>query len=498
MVAVGGHVMRLHLVVLLPLVLAACSSAQDSTDAGLGDAALGNDAATTNDSAVTNDASDANIDGGSGGGLAASPMFGFSESSTSPGSWPNVTYGMQRFWDSPPLQWPSINTAPGVFDFSNLDADLALAYTKGTLEGLYTLARTPPWATSAPTDSSCNYATASSGGGNGECDAPADLNADGSGTNATWKAWIAAIATHVNDPTYLQTHAHIRYWEAWNEPDTKAFWSGSIAQLARLVEDLNCIVTGRGVVHESGDGTATTCTASPIDATAQIVMPAAHALSSALVYGQNELYCTATPTGYELPCPNPPNAIAAAVDIVNFHMKPGSEVETVMKLYVSNIKGILQPAELAKPLWDGESQYSTYGFAAPYTDPDLAASYMPRFYLINWSVGISGNAWYSEAQAPTTVQPSTQQTYNWLVGSALTSPCAANGTVWSCTITKSAKPYLVMWDTAQTCSNGSCTTTSQAVPSQWSTYQDMTTASAPMTISGNAVSLGIKPVVLAE
>ncbi|MGA7220428.1 MAG: hypothetical protein WBX38_19085 [Candidatus Sulfotelmatobacter sp.] len=438
-------------------------------------------------------------------------FFGFSESDTNGGGWPSASYNMQRFWDSPPLQWPSLNPSSGVFTFTNLDTDLALAYSEGATQGMYTLARTPPWASSHPTDSSCNYTTGI-GGGEGECDAPSDLNSNGSGANAIWKAWVTAIATHVNSPGYISNHAHIKYWEIWNEPDTKAFFAGSIAQLARLTEDADCIITGRGVIHQNGNGSATPCTATPIDPTAQIVMASAHAKTVALTYGQNELYCnnTAGIPSYQFPCPNPPNAIAAAVDIINFHMKPGNESgnncpapipctpESAMQWYISNIQGILQPAELAKPLWDGEAQYSSSGFSGTYNTPDLAASFMPRFYLLNWSLGLSGMAWYSaSSQAePSAAVASYQQTYNWLSGAILTSPCAAAGTLWSCEITNSGTPYLIMWDTSQTCSSGSCSTANRSVGKQWSHYRDMTTASTPVAISGNIVPVGIKPVLI--
>jgi hypothetical protein len=451
-----------------------------------------------------------------------STFFGFTENNTAASNFPTVNYGMQRFWDSPPLQWPSINTASGVFDFTNLDANLAQAYSNGITAILYTLARTPPWASSNPTDTTCAYTTASSGGGDGECDAPYDLNADGSGTNATWKAWITAIAGHVNATGYCTgagaTHACIKYWEIWNEPDTWAdadnrFWAGTFAQLARLTEDANCIITGRGVIHQSGNGTATACTATAIDPTAKIVMASGHAKTVALTFAQNQLYCNNTTgiPGGELPCPNPANATAAAVDIINFHMKPGNETgnncpaptpctpESAMRWYISNIQGILQSAELAKPLWDGEAAYSDEGFTGAYSDPDMASSFMPRYYLIDWSLGISGMAWYTwdELEAmPAEVETSYEQTYAWLTGEVLTSPCAAAGTVWSCGITKPGTPYLVMWDTAQSCSGGSCTTGNQTVGSQWTQYQDMTTASTPIAISGHIVPVGIKPVVL--
>src|SRR5258706_493172 len=191
---------------------------------------------------------------GGGGALPPSTLFGFTDTSTSVKKFPTASYGMQRFWDSPPLQWPSINTASGIYDFTNLDTELATGYTNGVTEGMYTLARTPPWASSNPADTSCHYTTAASGGGLGECDAPSDLNSDGTGSNAIWKAWITAIATHVNGSTYLQSHAHVKYWEILNQPDNQPLWSGSFAQLARLTEDANCIITGRGVIHESGNG----------------------------------------------------------------------------------------------------------------------------------------------------------------------------------------------------------------------------------------------------
>jgi hypothetical protein len=445
--------------------------------------------------------------------VAPTTLFGFTENNTAAGNWPSTSYSAQRFWDSPPLQWPGINTAAGAFDFTSLDAVLAQAYANGAMESMYTLARTPPWATSGPNDTSCDYPAGTSNGGNGECDPPSDLNADGSGANAIWKEWITAIAGHVNDAVYLQSHAHIKYWEIWNEPDTQVSWSGSIAQLARLTEDANCIITGRGVVHQSGNGSAAVCTATAIDPNARIVMASAHAKVPALTYGQNELYCNNTSgiPSYELPCPNPANAIASAVDIINFHMKPGNEsgnncpaptpctAEATMQWYVANIEGILQAAEKAKPLWDGEAAYSTGGFTGAYADGDMAASFMPRFYLVNWTLGISAMAWYTWdelATEPAEVETAYEQTYSWLGNSSLVSPCSAAGTVWSCTIAKNGIPYLILWDTAQSCGGGICTTANQTVGAQWIQYRDMTAASDAANIVGHTVAVGIKPVLL--
>jgi hypothetical protein len=455
--------------------------------------------------------------------LPISPFFGFNMTNTASSNFPTVTYGMQRFWDSPPLQWPSINTAAGTFSFTNLDTALATAYSAGEREAFYTLSRTPSWITSDPSDTLCHDQLPAVGGGPGQCYPPTDLNSDGTGTNATWKAWITKIASHANgqdgNPTYLTNHAHIRYWEIWNEPDASAYWSGSFAQLARLTEDARCILLGsqggRNVIHQSGNGSATACTATPIDPTAVIIMSSGHATSAdVLTYAQNQLYCNNVSgiPSYELPCPNPTNAIANAVDVINFHMKPGNStgnhcpapstpctVETAMATYVASIDAFLQPNELIKPLWDGEMSYAIAGFTTPYTDPDMASSLFPRMYLTNWSLGIVGSAWYSwdnlKAQG-TQVQVAYQQTANYLSGAALTSPCTPVGTVYSCQIYQNGHSYLILWDNSKSCSGGSCTTGNVTVSNQWLTYQDMTSVSTPITIVANTVPVGIKAVIL--
>ena len=492
-------------------------------------------------------------------GISASPMFGFTETSTKKGvAVPSVSYGMQRFWDSSYMQWPSISTCPSydsngtvcnpktnppTYVWTNLDTMLANDYSKGVTEAMYTLARTPSWASASPNDStSCHDTGNSTGQGNGQCYPPNDLSADGSGTNAIWKDWVTQLATHANDSSYLTgktKHAHIRYYEIWNEPDgtcnptSQCFFKGSFAQLARLTEDARCIILGsqggKNVIHEKGDGSATPCTATAIDPTALIIMSSTHAKDGQSVeYTQNELYCSSTSdlTGnraYQLPCPNPKDATAAAIDVINVHMKPGNEgtttshcgpagkslcsVETGMQMYVADIQAVLKPAELAKPFWDGEASYCPSGFTdsncTSYSNKDLAASFFPRFYLMSWSLGISGVAFYDwdelTSQAGTQGENSMQQTINWLQGSTLTSPCTAAGTVWSCTITKAGVQYGIIWDSSQTCTgaSGNCTTKSQTVASCWGHSQDMTAESTAAPIGKSlTVQVGIKPLLL--
>lgn len=460
------------------------------------------------------------------GAQVTARFFCFTQNKTAAANFPTWgSFGCQRIWDSPPLQWPSINTSSGVFNFSSLDAMLAQDYQNGVTQVLYDLWRTPTWASSAPTDTtSCHDNGSASGQGPGECYPPNDLASDGSGPNAIWTAWVTAIATHVNNPDYLNgtgawaahgancaqatpcKHAHIAYWEAVNEPDEpctaiqQCFYKGSLAQLARLVEDTRTFVKA-------------------IDPTALILMPPTHAKNSqALGYTQNELYCnkTAGIPSYQLPCPAPGNALAQAIDVVVVHMKPGDEtgntcpvptpctVESAMAMYASSIRALLQPREAALPFWDGEATYSPSGFTAPYTNanPGNQASFFPRFYMTLLSQGITLSAFYTSdsisSQSGAIGQTATAQAAKWLVGSTLT-PCTASGTVWSCNFTDGAgAAHLAIYDTAQLCTGATCPTSSVNVDASWTTFQDMTAASTPSNITGHAVSVGIKPLVLSR
>lgn len=449
--------------------------------------------------------------------------------------YPQVTYGVQRFWDSPPFQWQTLQTAACAditacangYDKNNMasfDAYLAQLLTNGVTEAIYTMARTPYFITSGQNDTSCNYSTVA----NGACDRPSDLNADGSGTNQTFRMWYAFFASRLNDPTYLTTHAHVRYWEIWNEPDTAAFWgdgsggAGSYAALVRMTEDMRCMLTGNGVVHNYGANGPVPCAqaglpATGIDPSALILMPSYHAEPASLTQMQNFLYCTSTSRN----C-NTGSAGAAAVDVINMHMKPGAvctpngagtnctaatSVEPAYAGYIANVQSYLQAAELAKPIWDDEASYAPSGFAAPYTDADMAASWIPRFLLVGWSLGVQSHDWYTwdkGLNAYPLAVTAWDTTASWIAGATLSAPCQAVGSsqVFSCTIDKGGTSYEILWDASQSCSGGSCTTNPYAVGAGFKTYADIA-GNAPQNVGSctgcksDEVPLGVKPLLLA-
>ena len=60
----------------------------------------------------------------------------------------------------------------------------------------------------------------------------------------------------------------------------------------------------------------------------------------------------------------------------------------------------------------------------------MAASYVPRYLMMAWSLGVSNITWYPWDGIGLSSQPlavtAWSQTYDWLVGSTLTTPCLGN------------------------------------------------------------------------
>jgi len=148
-------------------------------------------------------------------------------------------------------------------------------------------------------------------------------------------------------------------------------------------------------------------------------------------------------------------------------------------------------------------------------DPDMEAAFVARFEIMNWATGLTRAYWYEwdnpaygTLWSPTSIngcstiftsgyvcKPGSayQQVYDWLLGSTL-GACSVTGTVWTCTLTQSSGSIAeIIWDTSQSCNNGSCTTSQQSVPSVYVSYGDLT--GARYSISGT-VPVSIKPILL--
>jgi hypothetical protein len=454
---------------------------------------------------------------------------------------PATMEGTGRIWDSASAQWPNLNTAVNTFVWTNLDNVLADYKAAGINDILYTLWRVPNWASSNPTDKTCDYASSLGSKYYGECDLPTDINADGTGTNLTWRTWVQNIAQHVNTTSYLATHAKIKYWEPCNEcyrspeldpgydsgGNVQVAYRGTYAQLLRLMQDARCIIIG----NSSDPITAlnTTCGQAGypvigIDPTAQMVMPSTNPTQNGKnppypEVMQNLLYCTcannscsASSTG----CTTG-SAGSAAVDIISAHLYPSTYTPEQIPNELAIVRNYLIAADLAKPFWIGEGGWGENSEATEVSDgdPDMEAAFVARFAVMQWASGISRSYWYqwdnsaygtlwsptSNSGCSTTFTSgyickpglAYQQVYDWLLGSTL-GACSVTGTVWTCTLTQSSGSLAeIIWDTSQICSNGTCTSSQHSVPLVYVSYDDLTGAS--YSISGTA-PVGIKPILL--
>ena len=425
-----------------------------------------------------------------------------------------VPFGGLRLWDTG-TGWAQINTAEKVFDFSSIDAFAMVAQTNN-VDLLYNLARTPTWASSNPTDSTCSYDT-STQGGPGQCDPPVDLNSDGSGTDADWIAWITALAQHNATSPY----AHIKYYEIWNEWNIQLFWNpstGTIPELVRMEQDARCVVEGPPPGKQCNPN-STFPSGTGLDPEAQIVSPSpvgAGSSSTTLNAVASNLtnYYNATVNGY------PGGSFA---DNVGFHGYVGTPSTTTpiycpipenVTIVLGNLYNAVNGTSLSgKPWFDTESGWSK-AESEEFIDPDRQDAFLPRYMLLQWSMGVDRMYWYrwDETQeyggalwnattGPIEAVTAWQEVSKWMVGASMNScaPLVTSSTqdVWACSITRpSGYQALAVWDAAQDCLNGSCTTSTFNIPNNvtYTEYRDI--AGNESSVTGSTIAVGAKPILL--
>jgi hypothetical protein len=418
-----------------------------------------------------------------------------------------VPYGSLRLWDTA-TGWAQINTGPGSYDFSTIDGFVSAAPSGVDL--LYNLARTPTWASSNPTDSSCAYNTGvyPNGGGNGQCWPPIDLNMDGSGTDQDWIDWVSAVALQ-NKNAY---NYKIKYFEIWNEWNIQKFWQGTPAQLARMEQDARCIVEGppSGYTCKENNSNYTSGTALNQAGGVKIVTPSPVGAHPDLnqVGLQLAAFFAATPAVSGIPG-------GTFSDVIGFHGYVGTtpnsglcpnpeEVTTVL----NDLNGALPSSEAGKPWFNTEggwSKASDEGF----TDPDRQAAFLARYFLVQKSLGVDRVYWYrwdststyggalwTSSAGPTQAADAWSEVNKWIVGATVSSACTANGSVWSCGYTRSGGyQALAVWDASQDCSNGSCSTKNYTVPSGYNQFLDLT-GKMTSTSTGSTIQIAAKPILL--
>jgi len=375
-------------------------------------------------------------------------------------------FGGMRLWDSG-TAWALINYAPGQYDWSNLDAWLGAAQ-KYQVDVLYCFGRVPQWASSKPSDLKC-----ANGGGPGQCDAPNDLNRDGSGTDQHWKDFVTAIAT--------RSAGRIHYWEMWNEGGNPGRWSGTIPQLLRMAGDAHAIIRS-------------------IDPSAVILSPSG-GIRSKIELEWWKAYLAAGGGNYADEI-----AIHAYLQQAGHHPVP----EDLLLYLPQFVKNYLKAyGQDKKTIVDTEASWG-FPSCCAFGDPNLQAGYVVRYFVMHWLANVQRYYWYEwNGLAGTLWKPDRdftgpgtllkpgqayQQTYNWLVGNTLDQSCKPQGTVWACNVA-GPNGYLaqVVWDTSQTCSP--CTHSQYTFNQIYVQYVDVF-GKVTSTSGLQTVPIGYQPILL--
>jgi putative Ig domain-containing protein len=386
---------------------------------------------------------------GGGGGTAISRSF-FDADFNGSNPWPPsdgqgqpATLAGIRLWDDG-VKWSKINTSRGFYDWAAMDNWISKAQGQ-QMDVLYTIGSTPQFAGSIPPQSPCGPS------GPYSCSSPTDINSDGTGSDSDFSAFVTALVTRYK--------GQISFYELWNEPDCTCFWSGTTAQIVRMGKDAAAIIRS-------------------IDPNAKILSPSAHGPSMATWFD-----------GYVAA------GGAANFDIVNVHMRGAAASNAIPETFLTIYAEVT--AETAKrnltslPVWDDEHGIKQNQL----TDPDLLAGYVARELILRASVGLQRQYEYTwDASSPYGLQGNASgtawdQVAGWLIGHTINA-CVAAGTIYTCNVDDGQ----IVWDTAQSCSRGSCSTSNYTYPSGYVSYTDLT--GTRTTLSGTTVPIGYKPIFL--
>lgn len=366
------------------------------------------------------------------------------------GVWPptdglrqTATLGGIRLWDDN-VKWAQIETAKGAYDWSELDSHVSKAQSINA-DILYTIGNTPQWAGTIPPKSPCGPQ------GPYSCSSPKDINTDGTGADAYFSDFITALVTRYK--------GQIAYYELWNEPDCTCYWSGTNAQIVRMGQDAAAIIRS-------------------IDPNARILSPSAHGPSMATWFD-----------GYVAA------GGAANFDIVNAHLRGNGSTNASPEAFLTMWGDVT--AETAKrnltnlPVWDDEHGIKQ----GQMSDPDELAGYVARSVLLRAGVGVQRQYVYTWDQGGGLgLQGNESGTAwdvvaGWLINHSI-SPCVAVGTVYTCTLDNG----MAVWDTAQSCKNGSCTTSNYTYPTAY--HYQTNIAGTKSSMGGRTVAIGYKPIFL--
>ena len=373
-----------------------------------------------------------------------------------PIGWPQGPVGSVRMWDNQ-VSWREVEIAPGIFDWTRIDAQMAKARANGA-SVLLVLGQTPLFHSTRP--------TAPGAYGPGASAMP---------TQAAWVRYVQETARR-----NLDVWGHVAQFQVWNEANVVGYWTGTAKQMATLTAWTRAALRA-------------------VDPTARLVAPALvtrlgsqrawiKAFYSQSVAGKN---------------------VSAYVDALSFQLYPmsGSAPEASMTLLAA-VRAILARYKVVKPIWNTEVNYGLVGgpvsgAAARPISSDRQVGNVMRTFVLNASNRVSRVYWYSwdllgMSNTPLvqadqiTLTPAGQAfatTRGWLLGARPVGCSRTRANTYTCTFTTATQTRRIVWNPSR-----SVTVTAPVRTSSVTTWSSAVRSAR----AGTKVRVGVIPVMISS
>ncbi len=362
--------------------------------------------------------------------------------------WPDLPFKTWRLWDTG-ICWPNIEPERGVYKFELIDKAVDYAQ-KHNVEPVINIGLCPRWAAARPNDRS----------GYGElltASEPKDIN--------DWKDYVRTLADRYK--------GKIKYWEIWNEPDIRMFFTGTTDKMVELVKAAYQILKAA-------------------DPENMIISPPV--------------------TGYLTLIPWLDDFLKKGgkdyIDIIGTHFYVWSLIDTPEKsiLTAKRIRAYAKKNGIPDiPVWDTECGFRKDNV----TNSELEEGYIARLSVVQWYYGIERVIFYSldnkyiirmvadDYKTLNNIGVAFRETHRWLAGSRVTALRESRGDVWIAKLARAnGSKGLMIWHSNDLMPDSKI---SFVIPDNWD-YTSIVNLSGVVSKTGkkNTINIGVAPVLLYE
>lgn len=403
------------------------------------------------------------------------PASFFGMTSVDANDYPAVTIG---FVGHPSMfAWGWIERARGVYTWTAFDKFVHAARDHH-VDIMLTFGETPGWAVANQSSCEDTY-------GRVLCKAaPDNLN--------DWKEFVTQIATRYK--------GQVKYYELWNEANSRTFWQGSIPQLVKMASVAYPII-------KSIDPNALVLTPSVTGPVGNAIPNSASTWMTQYLQAGGSLYADGgTFHGYIArsgvrPYPMPEqDSTSGCIKPIDCFGSIITKVKTMRAVFDRN--GLA-----GKPMFDTEGSWGNANIA----DPDAQSAWLARWYLLQAGLSEGANLqsveWYTwgggarqisrqtwgdietNSDQPTQAGVAYDQVSQWVVGATLSTPCSVDThSIWTCRLVRPGNyQALAIWKFSGTAE--------YSPASQFTQYRDLS-GNTVVIPPGRSIAIGIKPLLL--